>query len=121
VSRGVDVSKENPMNKSTLIKWVVAAVLAIPAIPTFAQTVRHHHKLTKSTRTHRVLTATGRRHHVYHTTKRHTSTLVTHRHGVKKLSHRSVRRTSLSSKTGSQGQVRVHFTKMPPTIDGINA
>ena len=111
------------MNKSTLIKWVVAAVLAIPAIPTFAQTVRHHHKLTKYARTHRVLTATSKRHHVYHTTKRHTRTLVSHRHGLKKLStsHRSVRSTSLNSKTAAQGQVRVHFTKMPPTIDGINA
>jgi hypothetical protein len=109
------------MNKSTLIKWVVAAVLAVPAIPTFAKTV-HHKVLVRRTGTHRLLTAAGKRHHVYHATTHRTTKLIVHRHLTHKLSttHHGIRKTSLSSRTKTSTPFRVHFTKMPPTIDGIN-
>ncbi len=67
------------MIKSSLMKWAVAAALAVPAIPAFA-TVHHHHKVVMSSRTHHnvsLLAARGR-HHVATTAARHHITKLTH-------------------------------------------
>src|ERR1700677_415560 len=71
--------RRTPMLKSSLMKWAVAAALAVPAIPAFA-TVHHHHKVVMSSRTHHnvSLLAARSRHHVATTTTRHHTTKLTH-------------------------------------------
>ena len=115
------------MLKSTLVKWAVAAVLAVPAVPLFGST-RHHHRATLSTRTHRLVSATAKSHRLVKSATHRKSTTLIHRkkltkkltsrrHGALKTTarHGVVRHTSLSSTS----HFRVHVTKMPPTIDGI--
>jgi hypothetical protein len=106
------------MLKSSLIKWAVAAALAVPAIPVLGS-VRHHHKVVLSSRTHRVVSLTSKSHRLAKTHHR-VGTLISR----KKLSHRrhgltktTARHASLSTST----HFKVHPTKMPPTIDGIRA
>jgi hypothetical protein len=133
------------MIKSSLMKWAVAAALAVPAIPAFA-TVHHHHKVVMSSRTHHnvSLLAASSRHHTKSTTTRHHTAKLTHgkktplklsgkftsRLGSKLTAHHRghlkttartshVRHTSLSA--GTTSHFKVHVTKMPPTIDGIPA
>jgi hypothetical protein len=100
------------MFKRTLVKWAIAALLAVPAVslfsaPASAQTTtrtlssRLHHKHTLSSYLHR--------HHRLHSRRHHHVTLSTrhHRHSVSSLRSSSVHPT-------------VKITKMPPTIDGMN-
>ncbi len=133
------------MLKSSLMKWAVAAALAVPAVPLFGST-RHHHKVVMSSRAHHnvSLLAASSRHHAKSTTSRHHTTKLTHgkktptklggkfssKHSSKLTAHHRgsfkntartshVRHTSLSS--GTTSHFKVHVTKMPPTIDGIPA
>jgi hypothetical protein len=108
------------MIKSTLVKWAVAAMLAVPAVPMFGKTI--HHRLVTRTQTHRALTVKPRR--VVTHTHRHVT--LSKKHKLTSLhrasgSHRLVRKTSLRRvSTTSNTHFKVHVTKMPPTIDGIN-
>jgi hypothetical protein len=107
---------EKTMFKSSIVKWAVAAVLAMPAVPMLASTTHHrlvtrtHHRLVKShrlsTRTHRHSSLSARRRLAARRLAK------THR-----LTHRStVRHTAMDTTS----HFKVHVTKMPPTIDGIN-
>ena len=110
------------MIKSTLAKWAFAALMAVPAIPMFGKTV--HHKFTVHRTGHSALVSTSARRHLSHKTTRHVtySTRTGHRSLLTsrshRLSHKTTRHTSLSK---TAPQFKVHVTKMPPTIDGINA
>ena len=133
------------MLKSSLLKWAVAAALAVPAVPLFGST-RHHHKVVMTSRAHHNVTllAASTRHHAKSTTTRHHATKLTHgkktplkftsklgaRHNARLTAHHRghlkttartshVRHTSLT--TGTTSHFKVHVTKMPPTIDGIPA
>ncbi len=104
------------MFKSTLVKWAVAALLAVPAVPVLAQ--RAHHK-PLVTRSHRTMTVSGKRHHRSLKSTHRRSTLLRAK-GLKShryLTHRAIHKRALSSNS----HFRVHFTKMPPTIDGIRS
>ena len=109
------------MLKSTLVKWAVAAVLAVPAVPMFGKTI--HHKLVTRTQSHKVMTA-SKPHRLVNRIHRHVS-LSSHRkltttHRLSS-SHRLVRKSSVRhTSLNSSSHFRVHVTKMPPTIDGIN-
>ena len=120
-------AKENSMSKSTLVKWAVAALLAVPAIPVLGNSsyvgVR---TLSATTATHRKL-STGRRVHRLHAVKRRHISLsksrkhLTSRHGKAKTSLTSSRKHQRSpSTTSTNSPIRVHVTHMPPTIDGIH-
>ncbi|MGD0140821.1 MAG: hypothetical protein ABSD28_18310 [Tepidisphaeraceae bacterium] len=115
------------MLKSTLV-WAVAALLAVPAVPMFATTTTHH-RLVAPALTHRAVAKVSKRHHLAGATHRRATSL-THRklsvhrltatrHVVRKttVGHAAVRHTAISSTP----HFRVHVTKMPPTIDGIQA
>jgi hypothetical protein len=117
------------MTKSTLAKWAFAALMAVPAVPMFGKTL--HHKYVVHRAGHSALVSTTARKHLTHKTTRHagTSTLVRRHRSLTasrslltsrshRLSHKTTRHTSLSKTTP---QFKVHVTKMPPTIDGINA
>jgi hypothetical protein len=106
------------MIKTTLVKWAVAAMLAVPAVPMFGSTL--HHRVASRTHTRHVLTA---KKHRLSTRSHRRSSLSTHR----KLSHRLASRHKLSHKSSVRGAsmnsgttFHVRPTKMPPTIDGIN-
>jgi hypothetical protein len=116
------------MFKTPLAKWALAAMLAVPAVPMFAKTTRltTHHRLAVHKTSHTPLISMSAphkqklsrkttRHTTYSTRRRATA----HRTAsARHLTHRTnVRHTSL--KTTSK--FKVHVTKMPPTIDGINA
>jgi hypothetical protein len=110
------------MLKSTLV-WAVAAVLAVPAVPMFATTTTHH-RLVAPALTHRTVVKVTHRHRLVRATHRRVTSL-SHRklsaHGMTATRHvvrkTAVRHTSLNSTP----HFRVHVTKMPPTIDGIQA
>jgi hypothetical protein len=107
------------MIKSTIVKWAVAAVLAAPAIPTFGTTI-HHHRLVARNHSHRLVTTNH--HRVVTKTHRHVTLsthrkLTTHRHLTHSLTHKSGTRHASMTSTS---HFKVHVTKMPPTIDGIN-
>jgi len=116
------------MLKSTLV-WAVAALLAVPAVPMFATTTTTtQHKLVAPALAHRVVKVTHRHRLVRATHRRVTSLthrklsvhrLTATRHVVRKttVGHAAVRHTAISSTP----HFRVHVTKMPPTIDGIQA
>jgi hypothetical protein len=105
------------MLNSTMIKWAVAALLAVPAVPALA---RHVHHKTLATRSHRTVVATAKRHHRGLTTRHRHSSLLAAKSlkGHRSLSHRSIHRSALTS---GSSHFRVKFTKMPPTIDGIRS
>jgi hypothetical protein len=105
------------MLNSTMIKWAVAALLAVPAVPALAKHLHHKPLVTRSHRT--TLTSSKRHHRGLTSSKHHRSSLLAAKglKGHKSLSHRGTHKTALSSNSGSH--FRVHFTKMPPTIDGI--
>jgi hypothetical protein len=101
------------MIRSSLVKWAVAAMLAVPAASTLASTsrlttMRHHHRhLTSSHHKHKTLTSISHHHRkLHHKGSSHRS-----------LSSRSHRHTSLST---SAAHPTIKITKMPPTIDGMN-
>lgn len=105
------------MYKSTLVKWAVAALLAVPAVPVLAKTVHHKSLVTHS---HRTLVVSGKRHHRNLKTTHRRSPLLAAKalKGHRSLSaHRRLHKNALSSTS----HFRVHFTKMPPTIDGIRS
>ncbi|HEY1923052.1 MAG TPA: hypothetical protein VGG44_09920 [Tepidisphaeraceae bacterium] len=104
------------MLKSTMVKWAVAALLAVPAVPLFA---RHTHRKPLVTRSHHTALVSGKRSHRTLTSKHHRSTLL----GAKSLkSHRSLTHRGIHKNTlSSASHFHVHFTKMPPTIDGIRS
>lgn len=80
------------MSKSTLIKWAVAALLAVPAIPALAKTASGAHRL--SARTHHALTlAKHKKHHHYKHHKKH-NTLSTSKHKTSGLKTASLGRPS---------------------------
>ncbi|HEX4055629.1 MAG TPA: hypothetical protein VHX86_15295 [Tepidisphaeraceae bacterium] len=106
------------MYHSTLVKWAVAALLAVPAVPVLARTVHHKSLVTRS---HRTLVVTGKRHHRSLKTTHRRSTLLAakalKRHHSLTTRHHRIHKSALSSTS----HFRVHFTKMPPTIDGIRS
>jgi hypothetical protein len=106
------------MFKSSMIKWAVAALLAVPAVPMFGKTL--HHRTVTSSRTHRSLIVRSHRtstrsHRRLSLAKRHK---LVHRHSTKHtFAHKSaIRHTSMNTSS----HFKVHMDKMPPTIDGIN-
>ena len=103
------------MFKSTIAKWAIAAALAVPAVPLMGRTV-HHRLVTPAARTHRTLIV---KHHHRLVTRHHRS-LTAHRK-LTTRHHRLVRKTGLRrSEMSTTPAFKVHVTKMPPTIDGIN-
>jgi hypothetical protein len=111
------------MFKTTLAKVVLATALAVPAAPLFAQTT--HHKLIVHHKTHHALVSrASRRRLISHNTRHMTLSLhkkgLLHRGGISthRLAHKSGTRSTAMSSTP---HFKVHVTKMPPTIDGINA
>jgi len=107
------------MLKSSIVKWAIAAVLAAPAVPMFGSTI-HHHRLVTRPHTHHTLSV---RHHRLVSKTHRRVTLSTHHkltslhRSSHRLTHRAgVRHTSMTSTS----HFKVHVTKMPPTIDGIN-
>ncbi|MGD0387931.1 MAG: hypothetical protein ABSC42_03160 [Tepidisphaeraceae bacterium] len=111
------------MLKSTLV-WAVAALLAVPAVPMFA---------TTTTTTQHKLVAPALAHRVVKVTHRHRLVRATH-HRVTSLSHRKLSAHRLTARhhvvrnttarhtsLNTTPHFRVHVTKMPPTIDGIQA
>jgi hypothetical protein len=117
------------MIKSTIVKWAVAAALAVPAVPLFAKTV--HHRYVTRTQTHRTLAVRPHRvtttHHritpLVHSRKLTATRHLTTAHHLTTTKHHVVRSTSLrhTAARTSATHFKVHITKMPPTIDGINA
>jgi hypothetical protein len=116
------------MFKTPLAKWALAAMLAVPAVPMFGKTVHRHLTVHKTTHTPLISMSAHHRRTLTHTTTHH----VTYSSRHKTLTHRTttthhlthtttVRHTSLKSSNGSSQRFKVHVTKMPPTIDGINA
>jgi hypothetical protein len=111
------------MTKITLAKWAVAALLAVPAVPMFGKTLHHRLVVRRSTHTALVTTSTHK-HTLTHKTTRHV-TYSTHRRvlsthhvtSAHRLTHKTTRHTSLNTTS----KFKVHVTKLPPTIDGINA
>jgi hypothetical protein len=96
------------MNKTSLVKWALSAMLAVPAISAFAATSTkaetkyiHHHR-------HTVLVSSKHHHRKYHHLRSKHSKLTSRHHRHASLSHRSSRPT-------------VSVTHMPPTIDGMGA
>jgi hypothetical protein len=107
------------MLKSSIVKWAVAAVLAVPAVPLFGTTI-HHHRLVTRTHTHRLVTTN---HHRLVTKTHHRVTLASHRKltAHHRLTHRLTHRAGVRhASMTSTSHFKVHVTKMPPTIDGIN-
>jgi hypothetical protein len=104
------------MLKSTMVKWAVAALLAVPAVPLFA---RHTHRRPLVSRSHHTALVSGKRVHRSLKTKHHRSTLLAAKSlkGHRSLTHRGIHKRSLTSASHFQ----VHVTKMPPTIDGIRS
>jgi hypothetical protein len=104
------------MLKSTMVKWAVAALLAVPAVPLFA---KHTHRKPLVTRSHHTNLVSGKRVHRRLTTKHHRSTLLASKSlkGHRSLTHRGIHKNALSSTS----HFRVHVTNMPPTIDGIRS
>jgi hypothetical protein len=107
------------MLKSTIVKWAVAAMLAVPAVPMLGKTI--HHRLVSSHRTHRLLTVKSHR-HVTRTHRRlslsaHRKLSTRHHPMMHHLTRKSGPRHESMTSTS---HFRVHVTKMPPTIDGIN-
>jgi hypothetical protein len=105
------------MLKSTVIKWAVAALLAVPAVPVLAKRVHHKPLVARS---HRTAVVSGRRHHrSLKSTHRHSTLLAAKglRGHRSLMSHRAIHKHALSSAS----HFKVHFTKMPPTIDGIRS
>jgi hypothetical protein len=109
------------MLKTTIAKVILATALAVPAGPLFAKTV--HHKLIVHRTTHHSLVSTASRRHLISHKTRHIA-LTSH----KKLTHRTISAHRLTHKSTVRGtsmnttsHFKVHVTKMPPTIDGINA
>jgi hypothetical protein len=106
------------MLKSTLVKWAVAAVLAVPAVPVLARTAHHKHLVSKHS--HRTAVVSSKHHHRnLKTSHRRMSLLAAKAHKSRRLvkSHRRNSGSTFSTKS----HFRVHFTKMPPTIDGIRS
>jgi len=103
------------MLKSTVVKWAVAALLTVPAVPLLAKTPAHH-KLTSHARVHR-LSAANHRAHRYHHVARHPGKMSTAKrtaaHRLAAARHHAVRTASSSG--------RLKITRMPPTIDNIGA
>jgi hypothetical protein len=102
------------MLKSSIVKWAVAAVLAVPAVPMFGSTI-HHHRLVTRSHLHRLVV----RHRLSTKTHRRLS-LSAHRKLLTRH-HRLVSKSALRhASMTSTSHFKVHVTKMPPTIDGIN-
>jgi len=103
------------MFKSKIVLWAVAALLAVPAVPMFGSTL--HHRLVTRTHTHRLV----RRHRLTSRTHRRV-TLSAHRKlsAHHRLSHRLAHRSALRHSSMTTSHYKVHVTRMPPTIDGIN-
>jgi hypothetical protein len=117
--RGKVLPRRKTMFKSTLLKWAVAAAMSVPAIPALGTTIHRHHRVIHRThslvvvKTHHRLVTRGHRHVVMTAHRK----LSSHRMGSHRLvSGSSVRHSSMSS----TNHFKVHPTKMPPTIDGIN-
>jgi hypothetical protein len=121
------------MFKSTLVKWAVAAAMAVPAVPMFGKTI--HHRFVSRSHTH-VVTAVRPRtvHHLVArphrlvTRSHHKVALATTHHRLASTHHltttsRHIVRKSTSHRVipTTSSHFKVHVTKMPPTIDGINA
>jgi hypothetical protein len=101
------------MIKSSLVKWAVAALLAVPAAATLGAsapytTITKHHHRTLSHTHHKHRPMTGTRHHrkLHHKGTGHAS-FSSHKH----------RHSTLST---SAAHPTLKITKMPPTIDGMN-
>jgi hypothetical protein len=106
------MNKISPM-KISLVKYALAAILAVPAVSTFATTSTNTHAKYRHSHRHVVLVSSKHRHHAYHHThSKHT-----------KLSSRHHRHTSLSShvRSSNTGRPTVSVSHMPPTIDGMGA
>jgi len=104
------------MLKSIMVKWAVAALLAVPAVPGLAARIHHRPLVSRS---HRTAMVSGKRHHRSLSSKHHRSVLLAAKglKGHRSLTHRGIHKNALSSAS----HFRVHFTKMPPTIDGIRS
>jgi hypothetical protein len=101
------------MLKSTAVKWAVAALLTVPAVPLMARTTRH--KLTSHARTHLMLAAShARAHHLVHRSVK-TSASKTRAHHLTSARRHAVHTASVNS------GYRLKITRMPPTIDNIGA
>jgi hypothetical protein len=105
------------MLKSTVVKWAVAALLTVPAVPLFARTPTHH-RLTSHARAHR-LAAAGHRVHRYHHLGHHAGKMTaSKRAAARRLAaarHHAIRTASIKQSG------RLKITRMPPTIDNIGA
>jgi hypothetical protein len=99
-----------------MVKWAVAALLAVPAVPGLAARIHHRPLVSRS---HRTTMVSSKRHHRSLSSKHHRSVLLAAKglKGHRSLTHRGTHRSALSSAS----HFRVHFTKMPPTIDGIRS
>ena len=100
------------MIRSSLVKWAIAALLAVPAASTFAATktatIKHHHRtLTRLHHKHVTLASQHRHHKLTHKSRKHTS-----------LASRRHRHSSLSASSAAHPTIKI--TKIPPTIDGMN-
>jgi hypothetical protein len=107
------------MLKSTVVKWAVAALLTVPAVPLIAKPLSRH-RLSAHARTHQTLAASYRSHsHRLAHRSLHSSKLT----AMTKHGHRlSALRRHTAVHTASVGEgYRLKITKMPPTIDNIGA
>ncbi|MDP9173989.1 MAG: hypothetical protein M3O30_09010 [Planctomycetota bacterium] len=110
------------MNKSTLVKWAVAALLAVPAMPLAANAATHktHKALVSRVHSARKLSVIAKHRRLHHTTKRVTH-LVAGKRSARTLSVSSKKisaRTALSHHTTGTSQ---KATYTPPLIDGMHA
>ena len=100
------------MNKSTIVKWAVAALLAVPAMPLLGSTaaprskkpligaVHTTRKLSTSSRGTSKLTATARHRQLHHTNKR-TTPLLTAKRGVHPMISSRKPTVHTAARTGS--------------------
>ncbi|MGD1275898.1 MAG: hypothetical protein ABR964_01585 [Tepidisphaeraceae bacterium] len=100
------------MYKSTILKWAVAALMAVPAVSTLAASGSAAKHRTLITRLHhKKVSAALSTHH----------RKLIHRHGKHAAlsARRSLRHASASLRSGTV-RPTVKITHIPPTIDGMH-
>lgn len=101
------------MYKSTILKWAVAALMAVPAVSTLAASGSGAKHRTLVTRLHhrKVSAAVAGSHH--------RKLIHKHRKHAALSTHKSVRHASAALRSGT-ARPTVKITHIPPTIDGMH-
>jgi len=101
------------MYKSTILKWAVAALMAVPAVSTLAASgnAARHRTLVSRLHHQKVSAAIAGSHH--------RKLIHRHRKHLALSAHRSLRHASAALRSGSV-HPSIRITHIPPTIDGMH-